>query len=160
MILRKLISQTVKRRHHVATALLFLKMSVRACHPERSRKARTFLSVLILLFSMLTVKSQNSENYPITDPRNPHCPCHKHQKLADEEYARKSNNGHKGNGEFVGRANSRESKIHKTRIEKYRRQKHRIKDKMHRQPWWIYKFKNWDIWKRATHPIKCPVWNK
>jgi len=26
------------------------------------------------------------EQFPITDPRNPNCPCHQHQKLADEEY--------------------------------------------------------------------------
>ena len=25
-------------------------------------------------------------SYPINDPRNPDCPCHKYQKLADEEY--------------------------------------------------------------------------
>ncbi|MBK9285997.1 MAG: hypothetical protein IPM51_17005 [Sphingobacteriaceae bacterium] len=25
-------------------------------------------------------------NYDINDPRNPNCPCHKYQKLADEEY--------------------------------------------------------------------------
>lgn len=26
--------------------------------------------------------------YPISDPRNPNCPCHAQQKLADEEYKR------------------------------------------------------------------------
>lgn len=117
---------------------------------------RRHLMTMALLFSFVFIKAQD---YPITDPRNPHCPCHKYQKLADEEYARLIRNGHKSNGEFIGKANSRVSKIHKTRIEKYRKQKHRIKDKMHRQPRWIYKFKNWNIWKRATHPIKCPVWN-
>ncbi len=29
-----------------------------------------------------------SKKYPIDDPRNPDCPCHKYQKLADEEYKR------------------------------------------------------------------------
>ncbi|MBL7916988.1 MAG: hypothetical protein JNM96_01235, partial [Bacteroidia bacterium] len=29
-----------------------------------------------------TLKSE----YPINDPRNPNCPCHAQQKLADEEY--------------------------------------------------------------------------
>ncbi|MDP3556960.1 MAG: hypothetical protein Q8T03_06260 [Bacteroidota bacterium] len=24
--------------------------------------------------------------FPLNDPRNPHCPCHKYQKLADEEF--------------------------------------------------------------------------
>ncbi len=114
---------------------------------------------LLVLFFTVNLKSQTSE-YPITDPRNPHCPCHKYQKLADDEYARLLRAGNKGSGEFLGKSNSREDKIHKTRIEKYRKQKHRIKDKMHRQPQWIYKFKNWDIWKRPNRPIKCPIWNK
>ncbi len=38
---------------------------------------------LIILFVTFT-KAQTS--YPITDPRNPHCPCHKYQKLAEEEF--------------------------------------------------------------------------
>ena len=127
MILRKLIFQTTKRRHIATIALLFLPLSVRA-------KSRTFICLsFILIFLTTSLRSQNPENYPITDPRNPHCPCHKYQKLADDEYARLFRNGHKGNGEFVGKANFRLSKIHKTKIEKYRKQKHRIKDKMHRQ---------------------------
>lgn len=28
----------------------------------------------------------DSMEYPLSDPRNPNCPCHTHQKLADEEY--------------------------------------------------------------------------
>ena len=129
MFLIKLIKESAKRRHLVTIALLF---------------------------SFVFIKAQD---YPITDPRNPQCPCHKYQKLADDEYKKLLRTGNKGNGEFVGRANSRESKIHKTRIEKYRKSKHKIKDKMHRQPRWIYKFKNWDIWKRPNRPIKCPIWN-
>jgi hypothetical protein len=30
--------------------------------------------------------SQNGIQYPINDPRNPNCPCHKAQKLADDEF--------------------------------------------------------------------------
>jgi hypothetical protein len=30
------------------------------------------------------------QKFDLNDPRNPDCPCHKYQKLADEEYARKS----------------------------------------------------------------------
>lgn len=29
-----------------------------------------------------------SVQYPIDDPRNPECPCHQYQKLADDEYKR------------------------------------------------------------------------
>ncbi|MBL7913340.1 MAG: hypothetical protein JNJ41_19915 [Bacteroidia bacterium] len=32
------------------------------------------------------VLKDDSLKFDITDPRNPKCPCHKYQKLADEEY--------------------------------------------------------------------------
>ena len=28
----------------------------------------------------------NENEYPIDDPRNPNCPCHQHQKLAEQQY--------------------------------------------------------------------------
>ncbi len=122
---------------------------------------------MALLFSFVFIKAQTT--FDINDPRNPQCPCHKYQKLADDEFKKLLRTGNKGNGEFVGIASSNgdlnsrslnnSDKIHKTRIEKYRKQKHKVKDKMHREPRWLYEFKNWDIWKRKTHPIKCPIWN-
>ncbi len=44
---------------------------------------RGILTALIFLFVNALV-AQTS--YPITDPRNPNCPCHKYQKLADDEF--------------------------------------------------------------------------
>lgn len=32
--------------------------------------------------------AQQNATYPLNDPRNPDCPCHKLQKQAEEEYAR------------------------------------------------------------------------
>jgi hypothetical protein len=32
------------------------------------------------------LKGQEIQEFDINDPRNPGCPCHKYQKLADEEY--------------------------------------------------------------------------
>ena len=123
---------------------------------------------MALLFSFVLLKAQTS--FDINDPRNPQCPCHKYQKLADDEFKKLLRSGNKTNGEFIGIASSEgkthsvslnnSDKIHKTRLEKYRKQKHKIKDKAHRPHRWIYEFKNWNIWKRKTHPIKCPVWNK
>ena len=51
-----------------------------------------------------SLKSNNSTNpgdsaknkYDINDPRNPHCPCHQYQKLADEEYAKLQSKEKKG----------------------------------------------------------------
>lgn len=40
---------------------------------------------IALIFLFVTfAKAQTT--YPITDPRNPNCPCHKYQKLAEEEF--------------------------------------------------------------------------
>ncbi len=51
------------------------------------------LFILFFLFSS-NAFGQNIQNqeYDINDPRNPNCPCHKLQKLADDEYQRIQNN--------------------------------------------------------------------
>ena len=115
--------------------------------------------ILFLSFLCLAMSFKAQTTFDINDPRNPHCPCHKYQKLADEEYKKMLRTGNKGVGELAGQSNLREDKIHKTRIEKYRKQKHKIRDKRIREPRWLYEFKHWDIWKRPNHPIKCPIWN-
>ncbi len=129
-------------------------MKIKVKYRRDRRRVILFLS---FLFLVTTFKSQTT--FDINDPRNPHCPCHKHQKLADEEYKKLLRAGNKGIGEFISKATSREDKIHKARIEKYRKQKHRIKDKRMREPRWLYEFKHWGLWKRITNPAKCPVWN-
>lgn len=54
----------------------------------------TALTLLFLFGAHLLSASNGVEGdstkskYPITDPRNPACPCHLYQKQADEEYAR------------------------------------------------------------------------
>lgn len=115
--------------------------------------------ILFLLVLFFSVRVNSQTTFDINDPRNPNCPCHKYQKLADEEYKKLLHARNKGVGEFVGKANLREDKIHKTRIEKYRKQKHRTKAKRIREPRWLYEFKHWDIWKRPNNLIKCPIWN-
>lgn len=123
-------------------------------HIKVKRRFLTVTSLFILVCGM----AQNSK-YDINDPRNPNCPCHKYQKLADEEYAKMQRAGNKGTGELASRTSIHEDKIRKTRIGKYNKQKHKIRDKKIRTPRWIYKFKNWDIWKRVTDPGECPIWN-
>lgn len=115
--------------------------------------------ILFLLVLFFSVNGKSQATFDISDPRNPHCPCHKYQKLADEEYVKLIRSGNKGVGEFAGKTNLREDKIYKTKPEIYRKNKHKKKDKFRRQPRWIYEFKQWDIWKRVTNPVNCPVWN-
>lgn len=50
--------------------------------------------MIFLLFTLntnaATDTTKTKQQYDINDPRNPDCPCHKYQKLAEEEYARKN----------------------------------------------------------------------
>ncbi|MFN5182688.1 MAG: hypothetical protein ACK5D5_06655 [Bacteroidota bacterium] len=44
---------------------------------------------LFAKFSLSFSQTNNISNvneYPIDDPRNPNCPCHQHQKLAEQQY--------------------------------------------------------------------------
>jgi len=57
----------------------------------RFRKSAPLLILGLLLCFGLTGQVQaqkNGSKYDLNDPRNPDCPCHKYQKIADEEYAR------------------------------------------------------------------------
>lgn len=45
------------------------------------------LTACLLLFLFLSVLKTNAQQYDINDPRNPDCPCHKMQELADKEFA-------------------------------------------------------------------------
>ena len=53
---------------------------------------KTFIYIVILtsisLFSYADGEDSTKTKYDINDPRNPNCPCHKYQKIADEEYQR------------------------------------------------------------------------
>lgn len=37
------------------------------------------------------MKSDTAKKYELNDPRNPDCPCHKYQKIAEEEYRKVHN---------------------------------------------------------------------
>ncbi|MBN8696041.1 MAG: hypothetical protein J0L87_05885 [Bacteroidetes bacterium] len=45
------------------------------------------LTTCLLFFLFLSVLKTNAQQYDINDPRNPDCPCHKMQELADKEFA-------------------------------------------------------------------------
>jgi hypothetical protein len=58
-------------------------------------KRTTAIFCLLFLFGARLLSALNGTEgdstkgkYPITDPRNPNCPCHKYQAEADKEYAR------------------------------------------------------------------------
>ena len=61
---------------------------------DDGRKSFRTVIVLFLLCSSISFASNFTpadslkNKYDVNDPRNPHCPCHQYQKMADEEYAR------------------------------------------------------------------------
>ena len=72
-------------------------ISINGCHVERSRDTWSEYNQKIAFGDSLKAK------YNINDPRNPHCPCHQYQKLADEEFARLQNKEKsKGNVSVIG----------------------------------------------------------
>jgi len=44
---------------------------------------KIFATVILLVPA---IKAQDTIDYGLNDPRNPRCPCHKYQKIADEEF--------------------------------------------------------------------------
>ena len=46
------------------------------------------VGLLVLLITQLSIAQNNNmkQEYDLNDPRNPDCPCHKYQKLADVEF--------------------------------------------------------------------------
>lgn len=49
-----------------------------------------FFLIPVLSFSSVVISDTTKQQYPLNDPRNPDCPCHKYQKLAEDEF----NKGH------------------------------------------------------------------
>lgn len=56
------------------------------CHFLFPCLLRAAFCLLSIAYCSLTNAQTNGTQYPITDPRNPNCPCHEQQKKAEEEY--------------------------------------------------------------------------
>jgi len=51
-------------------------------------KKGRFLGLLFFLFTHISFSQSNNDKlgFDLNDPRNPDCPCHKYQKMADDEF--------------------------------------------------------------------------
>lgn len=68
------------------------------------------LITALIFFLVTTALAQSS--YPINDPRNLDCPCHKYQKLADDEFKKLlANNKSVEKEKVINPANNRKPKI-------------------------------------------------
>jgi hypothetical protein len=133
----------------------------------KSRNRIGLWSVLFLFFHVSNAISQS--NFDINDPRNPHCPCHKYQKMADDEYKKLKEKEMRQYGlfikkepaktsEFSGRSFSSEDKIKKKHDHAFIKWKRKKKGKFHP----LFKrgsgITHWDIWKRISDPTACYHW--
>lgn len=67
--------------------MLSLILSSKRC--SAGRAASFFYLILLICFSKPVFSIQSdSLKYPLNDPRNPKCPCHKYQEKANKEFKR------------------------------------------------------------------------
>lgn len=95
----------------------------------------------LILFLNIS-NAQVEQNYNINDPRNPNCPCHKYQKLADDEFKNLLANSDKKNteaivvsaekkiSEEIGK-NSIKTEFKNSKKNKYRHKIHRKRKRAH-----------------------------
>ncbi len=69
--------------------------------PKLFGALRLFILFFLLSSTAFAQNLLNNKQYDLNDPRNPDCPCHKLQKLADDEYNRQQN----GTNQFVSNFN-------------------------------------------------------
>jgi len=61
----------------------------------------TFLLFFKVVNATPFFEDSTKTKYELNDPRNPNCPCHKYQKLADEEFKLRQTQRTKLNNDFV-----------------------------------------------------------
>lgn len=79
------------------------------------------LGFLFFLFSQICFSQLNNDKkeFDLNDPRNPNCPCHKYQKMADNEFINlnKKNNSNQSEKTF-DQGSNQNLQIRKTKLEK------------------------------------------
>ncbi|MFI5148302.1 MAG: hypothetical protein ACHQRM_01105 [Bacteroidia bacterium] len=115
------------------------------------QRGACFLLLLVILLPPAVKAGNNgpgkdtSKVYALDDPRNPDCPCHKYQALADKEYAL-----------LQGNRNSSDSSslADESAGKKLSPAQNHVMHKSHVHNGRYWKHKNW--WKRH-HPIRKKV---
>jgi len=131
-----------------------------------------YLFLLVGLFQFNLYYSQNQEKYDINDPRNPNCPCHKYQKIADEEYKTllasvnknkqsvivTNNKSEKEASEKTNNSLTEKDKIKKENRAKLLFHKKRKKGKKHSRFQCVFTGKHWNFLKRKRSTDSCFNW--
>lgn len=133
---------------------------------------KTFTTIFfhVALFSLNNQVTFSQTVYNINDPRNPQCPCHNYQKIADEEYksllvkankSEKVNSSEKRSG-FQLQTNrlmlSNIDKLNQNKNANYKKYNWRKKEKL-KMKWRAMKtVKQWNFWKRLPKSDACTHW--
>ncbi|MBA3665031.1 MAG: hypothetical protein H0W61_12595 [Bacteroidetes bacterium] len=130
----------------------------------------TFCFFLFVCFTSVAAGEDSlKNNFDINDPRNPHCPCHKHQELADKEYKElldlnkkklNLNDIHvsENNTDIAVNSSIKENNITKTKNGSGR--KYKSKKKTNRHPKWrkILDGIHWNSLNRRLSTDACTHW--
>ncbi|MFO0356336.1 MAG: hypothetical protein ACK50A_05230 [Sphingobacteriaceae bacterium] len=124
-----------------------------------------FISLLFMLtpFQTLYSNGDSLKTYPLNDPRNPNCPCHQYQKLADEEYKRMlgeqqiqvANNVIQTTQSNVTSSSAASSSKNSHGSHKLKRKKISARQKKFNR---LIQVNNWKIFRRWKDPTACFKW--
>lgn len=126
-------------------------------------KANFIFSLFFVLFSVglnanIINKDSLKSKYDINDPRNPNCPCHKYQKIADEEYEKWLRQQSKEQGIAISKLDTRDDKIKRKSFFNFTKHKTKRKNKSHPKFKKLLDMKRYKFWKRITDTTACFKW--
>lgn len=131
--------------------------------PYQSDKKRLFLFLsFMFVFMFSQAESINKDSlkskYDINDPRNPNCPCHKYQKIADEEYEKWLRQQSKEQGIAISKLDKREDKLKRKSVFSFTKHKAKRKSKAHPKFKKLFDMKRYKFWNRVTNTTACFKW--
>ena len=138
------------------------KFDVRSSGVE-TRINFAFILLLILFINckmnaVVLNKDSLKSKYDINDPRNPNCPCHKYQKIADEEYEKWLRQQSKEQGIAISKLDTREDKLKRKSIFSFTKHKAKRKNKAHPKFKKLLDMKRYKFWNRVTNTTACFKW--
>lgn len=116
--------------------------------------------ILVIVDAATVNKDSLKSKYDLNDPRNPNCPCHKHQKLADEEYRNWLKTRSKESGIAISKLDVREDKIKRRSGFSFFKMNGKRKTKSHPLFKKLFDFKRYNIVKQVTDTDACFKWRR
>ena len=120
----------------------------------------SFMFILAIANSNTINKDSLKSKYDLNDPRNPNCPCHKHQKLADEEYKNWLRGRSRETGIAVSKLDVRDDRIKQSSSFRVFKMKIKRRTKAHPVFKKVFDFKRYKLWSRVTDTNACFKWKK